>query len=71
MKRWRRSMPCRAERCVRNEATGARALAAVGQPSEANVLLAPLSNEFNFAVTAAEDLGTSFSSATANLSSVR
>lgn len=42
----------------------ARALAAVGRPSEANVLLAPLSNEFNFyGQLAAEDLGTSISSA--------
>jgi soluble lytic murein transglycosylase len=42
----------------------ARALTAVGRPSEANVLLAPLSNEFNFyGQLAAEDLGTSISSA--------
>ncbi|HKB81851.1 MAG TPA: transglycosylase SLT domain-containing protein [Burkholderiales bacterium] len=42
----------------------ARALAALGRPAEANVLLAPLSNEFNFyGQLAAEDLGTSISSA--------
>ncbi len=42
----------------------ARALTALGRPVEANALLAPLSNEFNFyGQLAAEDLGTSFSSA--------
>lgn len=42
----------------------ARALAALGRPAEANVLLAPLANEFNFyGQLAAEDLGTSISSA--------
>ena len=42
----------------------ARALAALGRPAEANMLLAPLSNEFNFyGQLAAEDLGTSISSA--------
>ncbi|MBC8008194.1 MAG: lytic transglycosylase domain-containing protein, partial [Prolixibacteraceae bacterium] len=41
----------------------ARALTALGRPAEANVLLAPLSNEFNFyGQLAAEDLGTSISS---------
>ena len=42
----------------------ARALTALGRPAEASVLLAPLSNEFNFyGQLAAEDLGTSVSSA--------
>ncbi len=42
----------------------ARALTALGRPAEANVLLASLSNEFNFyGQLAAEDLGTSISSA--------
>ena len=42
----------------------ARALIALGQPAEANLLLAPLSNEFNFyGQLAAEELGTSISSA--------
>ena len=42
----------------------ARALAALGRPAEANVLLAPLANEFNFyGQLAADDLGTSISSA--------
>ena len=42
----------------------ARALTALGRPAEANMLLAPLSNEFNFyGQLAAEDLGTSISSA--------
>jgi peptidoglycan lytic transglycosylase len=42
----------------------ARALTALGQPAEANMLLAPLANEFNFyGQLAAEDLGTSISSA--------
>ncbi len=42
----------------------ARALTALGRPAEANILLAPLSNEFNFyGQLAAEDLGTSISSA--------
>ncbi len=42
----------------------ARALTALGRPAEANGLLAPLSNEFNFyGQLAAEDLGTSISSA--------
>ncbi len=42
----------------------ARALAALGRPVEANALLAPLSNEFNFyGQLAAEDLGTAISSA--------
>jgi soluble lytic murein transglycosylase len=42
----------------------ARALTALGRPAEANVLLAPLANEFNFyGQLAAEDLGTSISSA--------
>jgi soluble lytic murein transglycosylase len=42
----------------------ARALSALGRPAEANVLLAPLSNEFNFyGQLAAEDLGTTISSA--------
>ena len=42
----------------------ARALTALGRPAEASVLLAPLSNEFNFyGQLAAEDLGTSISSA--------
>ena len=42
----------------------ARALIALGHPAEANLLLAPLSNEFNFyGQLAAEELGTSISSA--------
>jgi len=42
----------------------ARALTALGRPAEANVLLASLSNEFNFyGQLAAEELGTSISSA--------
>jgi len=42
----------------------ARALTALGRPAEANALLAPLSNEFSFyGQLAAEDLGTSISSA--------
>jgi soluble lytic murein transglycosylase len=42
----------------------ARALTALGEPAQANLLLAPLSNEFNFyGQLAAEDLGTSISSA--------
>ncbi len=42
----------------------ARALTALGRPAEASVLLAPLSNEFNFyGQLAAEELGTSISSA--------
>jgi len=42
----------------------ARALIAQGQPAAANLLLAPLSNEFNFyGQLAAEELGTSISSA--------
>ncbi|MEO8165168.1 MAG: transglycosylase, partial [Betaproteobacteria bacterium] len=42
----------------------ARALAALGRSVEANALLAPLSNEFNFdGQLAAEDLGTAISSA--------
>lgn len=42
----------------------ARALASLGRSAEANLLLAPLSNEFNFyGQLAAEDLGTAISSA--------
>jgi soluble lytic murein transglycosylase len=42
----------------------ARALAALGRVAEANLLLAPLANEFNFyGQLAAEELGTSISSA--------
>ena len=42
----------------------ARALTALGRASEANLLLAPLSNEYNYyGQLAAEDLGTSISSA--------
>ncbi|MEO8157386.1 MAG: transglycosylase SLT domain-containing protein [Betaproteobacteria bacterium] len=42
----------------------ARALTALGQPLEAHLLLAPLSNEFNFyGQLAAEELGTAISSA--------
>jgi len=42
----------------------ARALTTLGRPAEATVLLAPLSNEFSFyGQLAAEDLGTSISSA--------